>query len=141
MKTLQERRVDLSRLCRSLGRLAAHKLLGNVLATYRISSNVLHFLSTFQFSINSEKSEQISLLLPYFMMFYWTIWTIYEFPVKKNVIPPLLRQIMSARCMQLGCQISGVFLKKVKMTDKDSHSTLSSVSVKNFYKINIKIDA
>ena len=63
-----------------------------------------------QFSTNSEISKQLLFLelalLPYFTMFQWTI---YEFPVKKRsqILP--LGQIMGARCMKPGCQVSSFF--------------------------------
>ena len=64
-------------------------------------------LSNFQFSINSEISEQLLALklamLPYLTMFQCKI---YQFPVKKEPdCPCFLGQMMGTRCIQLGCQV------------------------------------
>ena len=98
---------------------AFHKLLGNFLATSGISSNLFLFrttfctLSNFQFSTNSEILEQFSVLklalLPYFTMFYQTI---YVFPVKKESDPPPGAD--HGRKMHAAGLLGQRFLKKIR---------------------------
>ena len=95
---------------------AFHKLLGNFLATSRISSNFFNSEQLLQLSSNSAILEHLLVLklafFPYFATFQQTI---YEFPVKKGAksTPPAAR--------------SALFQRKFKMVNEDSPSTDLSV--------------
>ena len=89
-------------------------LLGNFLATSRISSNFLHSEQFLQLSSNSEISKQLLVLkLTFLSYFTMSQQTIYEFPVKKGAQSSPLGQIMG----------SG-FQRKFKMVDEEGHSTI-----------------
>ena len=107
---------------------AFHKLLGNFLATSRISSNFFCFEQLFAF-------WAISSFLPIlrnrssfrrqFMNFLWK---------RSQFLPP--GQIMGARRMQPGCQVSGFFLKENSKWQTKVHIRRTRVSqVKKFIQI------
>ena len=94
-------------------------------------------LSNFQFSINSDISEQLLVLklalIPNFTMFQQTI---YEFPVKRSQILPPLSPTMGTRCMQTGLLGKRFFKENLKWQKKmvrslDNSKTISLESYRN----------